>query len=164
ATPGGPARSPWEDDRGLLARACEATGALAAPAPGGGGCLLAAAPTGAGGWLLWLDDPGRATWAGARAAALALAARLFRGRRPAAGEGAPRWAQQLERAERQRRLEAAADVTRRLAHDFGNVLTAILGFTELCLGHRGPADGPLHHYLTEAYRSARVGADYVYQL
>jgi signal transduction histidine kinase/ActR/RegA family two-component response regulator len=163
--PGGalaPPAPPWEGDRGLLARACEAPGALAAPAPGGGGCLLAAAPDGPGGWLLWLDGRGRAAWTDAEAAALALAARLFAGR--AAGDAAPRWARQREGAERQHRLEAAADVTRRLAHDFGNVLTAILGFTELCLGHRGPADGPLHHYLTEAYRGARAGADYVYQL
>src|SRR5947209_236690 len=79
------------------------------------------APEGAAGWVLWLEDPARGGWTAAEAAALAVAARVFAGR---AG-GAPRWAGRLDGAARQQALEAAADVARRLAHDFGNVLTAV---------------------------------------
>jgi len=62
----------------------------------------------------------------------------------------PRWGEQLDLAARQQRLEAAAAVTRRLAHDFGNVLTGILGFTELALAQQTPSNASLHAYLNEA--------------
>jgi signal transduction histidine kinase len=60
-----------------------------------------------------------------------------------------------ELAQRQQYLETVGAVASRLAHDFGNLLTGILGFTELSL-HRLPSNSPAHQYLTEALRSAEV--------
>ena len=70
---------------------------------------------------------------------------------------------QQQRLRLQERLEDAALVTRRLAHDYGNVLTGILGFTELILTHL-PAESPIRTYLTEVYRAAQQGAQLTAQL
>ena len=93
-------------------------------------------------------------WSSAEAAALALAGEALsrRLRRP---EGAPRWARQLLR-QRQQRFDEAATAARRIAHDYGNVLTGILGFSELALGQL-PPNSPLSGYLGEIHRSALVG-------
>jgi CheY-like chemotaxis protein len=72
--------------------------------------------------------------------------------------GLSRWAEQLDRAARQHRLEDAALVAQRLAHDFGNVLTAVVGFSELSLGLLGP-DAPCRPYAVEIHRAAQQGAD-----
>jgi len=45
---------------------------------------------------------------------------------------------------------------RRLAHDFNNVLTGIMGFTELSLGHLAPGTLPAS-IATEVHHSARNG-------
>jgi CheY-like chemotaxis protein len=45
---------------------------------------------------------------------------------------------------------------RRVAHDYGNILTGILGFSELALA-QAPADSPIRSYLTEIHRSALAG-------
>lgn len=74
------------------------------------------------------------------------------------------WAARLDHVLRQQRLEAATRVVRRLAHDFGNVLTGILGFSELALGLPLAADSPLKAYITEVHRSAQNGASYTNQL
>jgi signal transduction histidine kinase/CheY-like chemotaxis protein len=139
--------------------------------PSGSGTVLAAvspASPGAGhsGWLLWLEDA-RQQWSDADRAVLVLAAEvLARHADAAAGHAAasPRWAEQLERALRQQSLEAAAEVTRRLAHDFGNVLTGILGFSELALGQQVAHHSVLHNYLSEVHSSACSGAVLMQQL
>jgi signal transduction histidine kinase/CheY-like chemotaxis protein len=112
-------------------------------------------------WLLWVSDRRRPGWTDAEAAALALAGQAL-GRWLAAG--GTRWAAQLDREARQQRMETAAQVTRRLAHDFGNVLTGILGFTELALAQQIPAGTALHTYLSEVYRGAQAGAQFTHQL
>lgn len=63
----------------------------------------------------------------------------------------------------QHRLEEAAQVTRRLAHDYGNILTGVLGFTELALS-QVPTDSPSFRYLREAHRSAQQGAELTHLL
>lgn len=78
-------------------------------------------------------------------------------------EGAP-WAEQLDRRTRRERMEAAARLVRRLAHDFGNILTGILGFSELALSQQAETDSPVHLYLTEIHRGAQNGAEYTDQL
>ena len=61
-------------------------------------------------------------------------------------------------------LEHAAVALRRVAHDYGNVLTTVLGFSELALAQPMPADSALHRYLTEVHRSAQCGAELTQQL
>src|SRR5262245_39250763 len=63
-----------------------------------------------------------------------------------------------ELVKRQARLEEAAAVAHRLAHDFGNVLTGILGFSDLSLSLLGP-DSPIRPYLAEIHQAARQGAE-----
>ena len=50
-------------------------------------------------------------------------------------------------------------MARRLAHDFGNVLTGVLGFCELALNHAAD-DSPARRFLQEAHH-AEPGADLV---
>jgi signal transduction histidine kinase/ActR/RegA family two-component response regulator len=147
---------PWQSEPALLTRLHEEPTALGVPRPAGGSFLVTALPTpGGSGWLLWLEDAARSTWAKDEEAALAVVGQAL-ARRLAAKNG-PRWASQMEPAARQQRLEDAALVARRLAHDYGNVLTAILGFSELSLGP-GASSSQLRGYLTEILSSARTGA------
>src|SRR5439155_11323573 len=57
----------------------------------------------------------------------------------------------------------AVHVSGRLAHDFGNVLTGILGFAELSLPHLVPGAVP-HRFVTEIWQAAQQGADWVRKL
>lgn len=157
-----PARRPWQDDPGLLTRARAAMSALPWRAPDASHYLLAASsPAGLPGWLLWVEDAGRARWSGEEGGALAADAL---GRGLLAAERRPGWAAQLERLARRQQLEAAARVTRRIAHDFGNVLTGILGFSDLSLAEVEDNGKPLHKFLTELHHSAQNGARFVERL
>jgi signal transduction histidine kinase/ActR/RegA family two-component response regulator len=148
---------PWQDDPSLLDRSSAVPGAVAIDRPAGGSLLATVMQASDGArWVLWLEDPARPCWTDGEAGALFLAGAALL--RRLGGESLPRWAEQLDRASRQQRLETAAAVTRRLAHDFGNVLTGILGFTELALAQQVPANTPLHTYLQEVYRAAQAGA------
>lgn len=73
------------------------------------------------------------------------------------------WLEPADVAARQARLEDAALVARRLAHDFGNVLTGILGFSEMSLGMLDPAS-PVHQYIAEVQRCAQQGAELTQRL
>ncbi len=160
--PDGP--SPAEEDPTLAARAWVAAKALVVRRSAGGTLLVTAfgQPGTAAGWVLWVEEPQR-DWSPEEAGALAVAG-LALGRRLASEEARPRWAVQLERAARQQGLEAIALVVRRLAHDFGNVLTGILGFSELGLAQALPTGSTLHSYLTEVHRGAQNGALLTHQL
>jgi signal transduction histidine kinase/CheY-like chemotaxis protein len=167
-TRGAPAENaahlPWQDDPELAERARAAATALTIPRTGGGSILLAACATqGETGYLIWLEDPDRTTWEPPLPAALALAGQALLRRMPPHGSR-PRWAEQAERMGRQQRLEGAAAVARRLSHEFGNILTGILGFSELSLTQNVPPDSALHRYLTETYRGAQAGAAFTHQL
>jgi CheY-like chemotaxis protein len=61
------------------------------------------------------------------------------------------------------RLEALAPMVNRLAHDFNNVLTGVLGFLELAMGGL-PAESASGSLVKEAYEAARAGCDHVRQL
>jgi CheY-like chemotaxis protein len=69
----------------------------------------------------------------------------------------------LESPDRQAKLEDFAPSVRRIAHDFGNVLTSILGFTELAMAQMAP-NAASRRYLEEAHRSARQGGQFIDQL
>jgi signal transduction histidine kinase/CheY-like chemotaxis protein len=140
-----PGRWPWEEQPDLLARLRAAPAGLPA-----GPCWLPAVvgQPGDGFGLLWLERPGGPAWSAAEGAALTLAGRAL-----VQFTAAP-----LGLALKQQRLEDVAGVVRRLAHEFGNVLTTILGFTELGLNQAHPGS-PLHGYLQEVHRGAEQGAD-----
>jgi CheY-like chemotaxis protein len=70
---------------------------------------------------------------------------------------------QLDLAARQCQLEDAARLTRRLAHDFGNVLTGILGFSELGLTLVSK-HAACYPYLAEVHRAAQQGAELTQRL
>jgi CheY-like chemotaxis protein len=73
------------------------------------------------------------------------------------GDNHPRAASGADRRRlRQQRFDEAAAAARRIAHDYGNILTGILGFSELALG-RVPPDSPLAAHIKEIHRSALLG-------
>jgi signal transduction histidine kinase/ActR/RegA family two-component response regulator len=159
-----PAYLPWQNDPTTLDRPGPVPGVVLFEQPAGAR-LLATTLQGSDGvtWVLWLEGSGGTD---AEAAAFALAASALSRwlLRRAADAACPRWVEQLDRAMRQQNLEVSAAVTRRLAHDFGNVLTGILGFTELALAQQVPTTTPLHNYLSEVYRAAQTGAQLTQQL
>jgi signal transduction histidine kinase len=151
---GPPAPSlPWEIRPEILSQVRATAGTVAIAEAAGASWLLAAVwHHDAEGWLLWLQDaPGR-TWSSGESAALILAgqamARLATSRLQSLS-----WSRCLERAQFQRRLDHAAAVTGRLAHDFGNILTGILGFAELTR-NQVQGDPLCRQYVKEIYQSA----------
>lgn len=162
-TPATPtARWPWHDDPTLITRCRQSATAIVADHGSGQVVLTTAQSVDGSGWLLWLEQAGHRDHPDGQLAAFALVGQaLARGIR---SDAKPRWAEQLDLSARQDRLEIAAAVTRRLAHDFGNVLTGILGFTELALAQQMPANTSLHNYLQESYRAAQTGAQFTQQL
>ncbi len=169
--PAGDGPLPWEADLDLMGRVLREPTALtvARPANSRGEAtsplqkgeatspllVTAVHRPGRPGWLLWLEaDDRRTAWDAAEAAALALAGQVI-GRLLESGRKT-RWTEQLDRAERQQGLETAANVVARLAHDYGNILTGIVGFCDLSLALRAPADSQMSRYLRELQRCART--------
>jgi signal transduction histidine kinase/ActR/RegA family two-component response regulator len=66
-------------------------------------------------------------------------------------------------AARQNRLDEAILVARRLTHDFNNILTGILGFSEMSMGLLG-VGSPAYHYMAEVYRAAQQGGEFTQRL
>jgi two-component system cell cycle sensor histidine kinase/response regulator CckA len=64
---------------------------------------------------------------------------------------------------RRQRFEDAAKIARRLGHDFGNLLTGLLGFSELSLSLLSK-ESPAYQYVAEIHRSAMQGAEFTQQL
>jgi signal transduction histidine kinase/CheY-like chemotaxis protein len=155
---------PWPEQPDLLERLSRTHIALTMPRIIGGSCLLAVLGTPERGcWLLWLEDANRPLWSPSEGALLILVGQgivhvLSR------DETLAPWAVQLDRGIRRQRMDSASRIVRRLAHDFGNVLTGILGFSELALSQQVAPNSPLHAYLTEVHRGAQNGAQYTNQL
>jgi signal transduction histidine kinase/ActR/RegA family two-component response regulator len=153
-----PGTWPWQDDLDLPGRLRQAAAAQVVPTAHGNVLATIIGPAGADGWLVWVEAGNRTAWSPGEAAALAVVGDAL-GRRLREGvEQPPRWVLQLDRARRQQRLEQAAAVSRRLAHDFGNVLTGILGFSELALAQQGGPPATLQDYLSEIHKGAQDGA------
>ena len=157
-------RLPWLDQSELLNQVSQSLSAHPVRTAEGESWLL----TGMGGpnepgWLLWLEAPTERVWSHAEGAALALAGQALVRWLLSRGDQFPHWLGQWERLSRPRRLEAAMPVVRRLAHDFGNVLTGILGFTELALSQLAP-NAASRRYLEEGYRATQQGVQLIDQL
>lgn len=155
---------PWSEQADLMQQLPQLRATLTLPRRSGGSCLLTLLGTPErGGWLLWLEDESRSSWCDSEGALLtmvgqALMQRLMRDERRTS------WADQLDRSIRRIRMDAAARLVRRLSHDFGNILTGILGFSELALAHPTAAGSPLYDYLSEVHRAAQSGSHYINQL
>jgi signal transduction histidine kinase/CheY-like chemotaxis protein len=155
---------PWRAQPDVIDRLPQTRGALTIPRPAGGSFLVSVlGMPDCGGWVLWLEDACRTHWRETESSLLILVGHALT-HRLTQGDTLPPWAMQLNRALRRQRMDAAARLVRRLAHDFGNVLTGILGFSELALAQQLDPNSTLHAYLTEVHRSAKNGADYTDQL
>jgi signal transduction histidine kinase/CheY-like chemotaxis protein len=146
---------PWSARPELLREVAATPTALAVRDGGRHWLLTATGADGATGWLLWLHAPTAREWSPAEGAALALAGEAL-ARRLCPPDEAPRWARQLQSARRRQRFDEAATAVRRVAHDYGNVLTGILGFSEMAAG-QAPAGSALAGYLDEVLRAAQQG-------
>lgn len=73
------------------------------------------------------------------------------------------WALGVRNAKGKEKLEQSARLTGKLAHDFANLLTGVLGFAELTLNQLSPGSSP-HQFLSEVCQSARQGATWVHKL
>jgi signal transduction histidine kinase len=114
------------------------------------------------GWILCLEDGGDRTWSPDEEAALTLAGLGLFQLAPVQ-KSAQRWVEWSRKVQAQQRLDDAAEVVRHLAHDFNNVLTSVLGFTELSLTQLAPGS-PLHGLLTEVYTAAQQGGRLINRL
>jgi signal transduction histidine kinase/CheY-like chemotaxis protein len=146
---------PWRQHPELLTRVCLASTSVRHDE--GDSWLLAPIwlPRLSEPWVLWTRRA--APWTDAEAAALAAEADALPRR---LAELCP---VEIEAARASTLMDHAAWLAGRLAHDFGNFLTGILGFTELALA-QVTADSTPHRYLKEVWQSSRQGAQWVHQL
>jgi signal transduction histidine kinase/ActR/RegA family two-component response regulator len=158
-----PARWPWDEQPDLLDRLRQSPRGVAVRTADARSWLLATARSPGADWLLWLEGAQERSWASGEAAALVLAAQVLVRVAATAQEAGADWTRALERVQLQHRLEFAAHLAGRLAHDFGNVLTGILGFAELSLGQLSPDSLP-HLYVKEIWQSAQQGAQWIQKL
>lgn len=63
----------------------------------------------------------------------------------------------------QQRLEHTAQITSKLSHDFGNLLTGIMGFTELSLLEL-PAKSPVRRHMKEVLGQSVEGGQWIHKL
>ncbi len=153
---------PWEAMPDLLKRLRDGVPPQALRTAERSFLLTASAPAESGRWLFWLEDvPGR-EWSAGEQAAFAVAATALA--RTAPPEANPvEWARWQEQARLQQRLEDAAVVVARLSHDFGNVLTGIMGFTELGLAQLTPGS-PAFQRIQEVFHAAEQGVHLISRL
>jgi signal transduction histidine kinase len=152
-----PSPWPWEEVPQLLRQDWSVKVACRVDNPQGRPQLITGTEVRAGsGWLLWLEDDGERARGDGDKAALALAARLWAWQRGVPDRGG-------EPFPVQRRLDEAGPIARRLAHDFGNILTGVVGFGELALTQL-PRDSAGHLYVRELLQSAQGGARLVKHL
>ena len=153
---------PWTNDPALLDRASKAPLGLCVPHRAGSALVVVLPGADQRPWFLWLEAETPDRFSDCERAAFVMLGSVVG--RWLGQENRPRWAGAIEQRMREQQIEAAANVARRLAHDFGNVLTGILGFTELALTQPLPSHTPLSSYLQEVHRAAQHGAAYTHQL
>src|SRR5262249_28181399 len=143
------ARFPWETRPELVDRIQTCRTALDFNEAGASWLVAIAESVSRERWLVWLNDIEAREGSTGGAAAL-----------PLAGQALARWTD-LQHARGSAlcphaEIERAAVLTRRLAHDFSNVLTSILGFTELSLTQVSSAS-PARKFLEEVWQAAQDG-------
>jgi signal transduction histidine kinase len=158
-----PVNWPWDQDAQSLSTLAKDRPAVPAQSVDGRSSFLTVAVEHQGVlWVLALEEAISRSWSVDEQAALTLAAlSLFQF--PSIQQSARRWAHWSEKARTQQRLEDAAAVVGRLAHDFNNVLTSVLGFTELSLA-QPPQGGAQRKLMAEVYAAAQQGSQLTNQL
>lgn len=156
-------RWPWETNPTLLVQLQGTASALPVQAADGRSFLISVPCLQDGArWLVWLEDHEERAWTEGEQSLLTLAA-LALARFVATAVGASAWASWIDRARIQQRLDDMAIVTARLSHDFGNILTGILGFTELGLAQIAPGT-PGFARIQDVYQSAQRGVQFINRL
>ncbi len=155
-------RLPWDEQPELLSQIRQAPAAVSLVGPEVSWLVTVVQPASEG-WLLWLEAEQGRTWGHGEAAALPLAGEALARLAGLRGGEFAVWGRAMEKARRQRQLEGTAQLTGKLAHDFGNVLTGILGFAELTLTQLPTASMP-HRYVSEIWQAAQNGARWVEKL
>ncbi|MFN4258397.1 MAG: ATP-binding protein [Gemmataceae bacterium] len=153
---------PWPNPDALTQRLRSERGAVSAHAHGGASCLITTIPLPSGmqAWL-WLEASGERVWSAADAAGWTLAGnvlteRIRRAARQWPGGG-------VDQVQLQQRLHDAGVMASRLAHAFDNILTGILGFSELTLTQLDP-EALAYQYVAEVFEAARLGNQLTQQL
>jgi signal transduction histidine kinase/CheY-like chemotaxis protein len=136
---------PWGGRPGLVEQLRQTPGVQEVRTDKGETFHAAAIATG----FVWLEAGADSGWGTADAAALELAGYAL-------GKALSGAGRTPDQARQHQRLEEAAVVIGRVAHDFGNVLTGILGFTELSLNETAP-NTTVHHFVTEIFQAAQEG-------
>jgi signal transduction histidine kinase/ActR/RegA family two-component response regulator len=146
---------PWRDRPAVLDEVAKSPLAKAVRDGEAHWLLTAVGAEDGAGWLLWLKAPATREWLSEEAGALALTGEALARRLRLPGEE-PRWARQLLSQRRRQRFDEAAAAARRIAHDYGNILTGVLGFTELAQS-QVPGGSTSAGYLDEVSRAALQG-------
>jgi signal transduction histidine kinase len=151
-----PDKLPWEKDALLLGRIKKSNEAMEVQLGDGTFWLIASVRQASATWILWLTSNQPRDWTQADKSCLAVAAECLV-QRFLAGTEAAQWLSRRERLQLQEGINRTAAVTRRLTHDFCNILTSISGFAELALLNMR-ADSPDRRFVSEVLESARQGA------
>jgi signal transduction histidine kinase len=152
---------PWEKDARPLNQAGQALASVVVRENEDASWLLGeiAQPNYAN-FVLWVMDRSHRRWSRGERAGLPIVGQALTRLK---GQGGTTWMRCLEKVRLQRALAQAVFVARRLAHDFGNYLTGILGFAELTAKHVPEGSLP-QRYLKEVWQSAKDGASWVHKL
>jgi signal transduction histidine kinase len=149
----------------FAARMAEARGGVTTAAAADGACwLVARVPLPGGGPAVLGLARARtgADWTAADRLALGAVAQAL-GRSDLLADRLNDLAPQRDQAWLGRRLQDAAAVSGRVAHDFDNLLTGILGFAELTLPSLTPGSPP-HQFISELLRVGQTGTKITQQL
>jgi signal transduction histidine kinase len=157
-----PGRWPWEEQPELLAQVRDAARAVPTEWQGANWLLTSAYQPSGSSWLVWLETAGERRWHAAEAAALTLASTVL-AHQVSGAPDRPRWARQLEQASRQQHLEATAKALGLVTHHFSNVLTSVLGFSDLILTQL-TRNSPVYPYVKNVYQAAQKGNQLLQQL
>jgi signal transduction histidine kinase/FixJ family two-component response regulator len=154
---------PWEENPQLLRQSWASLEAREIESRTGRQILLSGAekPDGLR-WLLWLEKSSKKAWHAREKASFELFVHLLE-RILGTPEEKAGWEKAIEQRRIRKSMEQTASVTGRVAHDFGNVLTALLGYAELALPQLVPGSLP-HQHVSEMYQAAQLGAQMIRKL
>ena len=153
---------PWERDPAVFARMPRGKRAVPFTDADGNSWLIATIGEFANPWLVWIVCKEQRDWTARETGLLSLAGKCLLDRLPEGSAEFP-WSEWMLRTRLQEKLDISAAVTRRLAHDFCNILTSVSGFAELSTMSLKP-DHPAYRHARDVLESARRGAQWCQKL